>query len=895
MCTKKVGSLIFVFNQRKSMIFKNRKNTERKYKFKELKVYASTEWLAEGKKKYRKVFENIQTTYLYAELSFFNKLFDEEDWVADIRLKCFRLQETNRELLCDLEVSQQVTKEENIVFIREGWGHEEPGYFWKRGDYIWEAYIDDELAGVTKFYVEDGGPVTEAFNPYFEILNVRLFEGSNEGMTQEKREYLKKFDAHNTRYVWVEFAFDNLQEKSWYCELVFNFYNDSGQLKGQTIELRHVKTDETDVVITTGWGSDNKGTWYHDRYSVEVTFMDELIAVVPFECADAMVKGDAPLLTQEEGSFNVSAFYGDKDEEEDTSKETLEELLERIDGMIGLDPVKRKVHDYIEYLEFLKLRQQNGYETDSTLQLHAIFLGNPGTGKTTIAKILGKIFHRMGLLSRGQFMEVGRAELIGQYIGQTAPKVKDVIDQARGGVLFIDEAYALVRNEEDDKDYGQEVLEVLVKEMSDGPGDIAIFAAGYPRQMGPFLNFNPGLKSRFKMIFDFPDYQPAELLQISEKMSKEQKVVFSKPAKEFLLQKLTDAYRERDEKFGNARMVATLIEDTKMQMGLRVIRSKAHEKRDPKKALETIEKADLEAVYVKSVDKKLHLSIDQAELKLAMQELHSMTGLTGVKKELDELVNLVEYFNDVGKDVMGELSFHAVFKGNPGTGKTTVARLWARIFKALGILERGHLVECSRKDLVAGFVGQTPLKTQKMIEKAKGGVLFIDEAYSLTHNDPNDFGKEAIEVLLKEMEDHRQDLAVIVAGYTEPMTKFLESNPGLKSRFDKELMFEDLNPNELVEVAIAMFKKEEVTLDKAVKTVFAEKAEELLRTKDNYFGNARTMRKIVSEAVKRHHLRLASLPKTKRTKAQIKNISAEDLINAFDSETKGSRPRIGFK
>ncbi|MEN7546619.1 AAA family ATPase [Rapidithrix thailandica] len=874
------------------MIFRNKKNNGRKYKFRDLKVYASTEWLAEGKKKYRKVFENSEATYLYAELSFYNKLFDDEEWDADIRLKCFRFVETGKEELCDLDIHQKVSVDHNIIYIREGWGHEEPGYFWKRGDYLWEAYIDEEFVGSTRFYVEDGGPVSQNFNPYFDIDTIKLYEGSNEGVRPEDRTFLKKFNASDTRYIWAEFILDNLQDRPWFCELIFNFYNEAGLLKGTTAELKQIKSEEDTITIITGWGSDSKGTWYEDKYTLEVIFMDRLIAVVPFECGTENVPGAVQILTGEETSLKTAP-----EPEEIQEVESLESIMDQLKELVGLKDIKNKINDYLEYLEFLKLRKEKGFDENERINLHSVFTGNPGTGKTTIAKLLGKIYHKMGFLSRGNITEVGRAELIGQYIGQTAPKVKDVIESARGGVLFIDEAYALVRNEEDDKDYGHEVVEVLVKEMSDGEGDIAIFVAGYPKEMDVFLNSNPGLKSRFNMFYDFPDYLPQELISIADLIVKKREVVLTPKARKFLDKKLTDFYRNRDRSFGNARLVASIVDEAKMSMGLRVMRDR-HLSEVTNEMLQTIELQDLQKVFKEKKQGTPKIGIDEASLTEALSELNTLVGLRSVKNEIHELVKLVKFYLETGKDVLNKFSLHTVFKGNPGTGKTTVARVLAKIYKALGILERGHLVECSRQELVAGFVGQTAIKTKELIDRAHGGVLFIDEAYSLfSSHGGHDYGKEAIEVLLKEMEDKRGEFIVVVAGYTEPMEKFLEMNPGFKSRFDKELFFEDFTEKELYDICTYMLSEEELVLDTKAEKHLQDYLKFLFMHRDKFFGNGRAMRKIVSKTVKNQHLRMASLKPEERSEQMLQEVTYED-IKEFDNnreELLRSQKTIGFK
>ncbi|MCB9233539.1 MAG: AAA family ATPase [Bacteroidia bacterium] len=858
------------------------------YKFKHLLVYSSTEWLADGKKKYQRVFEASNTSYLYTEFAFFNKLFDENEWEVKVMLKGFELNGTEEKEVCKINITRKVEKHENIVFIREGWGNATKGGFWKKGHYIWRAYLEEVEVGSAKFYVIDGGPVTETTNPYLSISGVRLFEGTNLLPPVDKRTYYSQFKATDARYIWSELSLKNLKkDEDWYCEIVFNFYNDARQLKGRTEELMLIRKDQDSFVMASGWGSDHKGTWFKDKYTLEVVFMEQLIAVIPFEVADEYEEGDPKVLQSVAGApiFTPPA----------REPETLEEVMAELEGLIGLASIKKKVKEYTQYLNFLKLRQEKGFDDSQKISLHAVFTGNPGTGKTTVAKLLGKIYEKMGLLSKGHVHEVDRSDLVGEYIGQTAPKVKEAIKKARGGILFIDEAYALYRSSEDNKDYGREVIEILIKEMSDGPGDLALLVAGYPKEMANFIESNPGLKSRFNMTYEFPDYVPQELMEIGKYSAEKRKVTLEPKASDFLYEKLVEAYRNRDRTFGNARYVNSLIEEGKMNMGLRVMQS-THPEELSDEALSTILLEDLEKIFGRADRLMADIPVDEVLLADSLLELKSMIGLNSVKNEINELVKLVKFYREIGKDVMNTFSLHTIFSGNPGTGKTTVARILARIYKALGILEKGHIIEVDRQRLVAGYIGQTAIKTSQMIDEAQGGLLFIDEAYALTQGFENDFGKEAVETILKRMEDQRGKFVVIAAGYPGNMEKFLESNPGLKSRFDKHLNFEDYSPDELYEIAMLMLKDEKLTPDAKAEAHLRQYFTFLYEHKDKFFGNARSVRKVVEETVKNQHLRLASLEPSQRTPEMLVELTYADVAEfKCDKDVLVSNHgRIGF-
>ena len=228
------------------------------------------------------------------------------------------------------------------------------------------------------------------------------------------------------------------------------------------------------------------------------------------------------------------------------------------------------------------------------------------------------------------------------------------------------------------------------------------------------------------------------------------------------------------------------------------------------------------------------------------------------------------------------MSLHMVFLGNPGTGKTTVARLLARIYHSIGVLSKGQLVEVDRSGLVAGFVGQTALKTQEAVQKALGGVLFIDEAYALVNQEnSNDFGHEAIEVILKNMEDHRDDLIVIVAGYTNLMEKFIHANPGLESRFNKYFYFEDYTAPQLLSIFRSMAKKNGYTLSEEGLKWLEQDLTDLYENRDENFGNARDVRNLFEKAVSRQANRLAQL--NSPSVAQLMELTLDDLKNQEDT------------
>ena len=525
-------------------------------------------------------------------------------------------------------------------------------------------------------------------------------------------------------------------------------------------------------------------------------------------------------------------------------KETVEESLKNI---IGLDSLKEKVKEFEKYMLFQIRAKSNGLKIKNA-NMHMIFTGNPGTGKTTIARIMAKMLFDLGLIKENKLIEVEKKDLIAQYIGQTAPKTAEVISKAMGGVLFIDEAYSLTEGKDS---FGLEAIATLIKAMEDHKGEFVVIFAGYKDEMKTFIDSNPGISSRIGYTFDFPDYSPKELVQMF--MLKIHNMGFkSEDGVEEKIENICEYYAKR-KAFGNGRFVDKLMQEVTMKHAL-----------DDNEEIDIIYKNDIPTIEELT-------DTGNNNKGEALKQLDNIIGMDALKKKIKEFEDYVLFQNKaraLGLNLK-ETNMNMIFTGNPGTGKTTIARIMAKMLFDLGVIKENKLVEVEKKDLIAQYIGQTAPKTAEVIDKAMGGVLFIDEAYSLTDgktNNINAYGLEAIATLIKAMEDHKGEFVVIFAGYKDEMKAFVESNPGISSRIGYTFDFPDYTPDELIQIFNLKMENMGFTLDKNIEVEL--KSICTYFSKRKAFGNGRFVDKLMQEVIMKH---------AKNKDKDIKKITKKDI------------------
>jgi SpoVK/Ycf46/Vps4 family AAA+-type ATPase len=560
---------------------------------------------------------------------------------------------------------------------------------------------------------------------------------------------------------------------------------------------------------------------------------------------------------------------------------TVDDAMAELDAMIGLMPVKEQVRSIAASIEAARRRAEAGVTRDKPMR-HFVFLGPPGTGKTTVARVLAKIFYAFGLLEMPDVVEAHRADLVGEYLGATAIKTNELVDSALGRLLFIDEAYSLVNEGDGQSDrFGIEAVQTLLKRAEDNREDLIIILAGYEQQMETFLRSNPGLASRFATRLKFSSYSPPEMLALAEAALDRRGEHLDPDARPVLWRTLEEVGRRRiADELGNGRFVRSLLEKAGQARDVRVMTGSTE---PAAKDLVTIQGSDLQQAFAE-LTSRLRGYEDTPTVEGAIAELDELVGLEPVKQQVRAIAAQlrVAKLRDIHGLASQPPARHFVFTGPPGTGKTTVARILGRIFAALGLLARPAVVEAHRADLVGEHLGSTAIKTGKLIDSALGGVLFIDEAYSL-HNDGysggDAFGSEAVQTLLKRAEDDRDRLVIVLAGYPEDMDRFLRSNPGLASRFSTRVTFPSYQPQDLVRIAVLLAEQAGDMFDPAATEILGAIFAHACGTgRIDELGNGRFARSLFERACAVRDVRVVRL---------VEEATAEDLttLTAADVQT----------
>ena len=545
--------------------------------------------------------------------------------------------------------------------------------------------------------------------------------------------------------------------------------------------------------------------------------------------------------------------------------ETVEDILAMLNELIGMEVVKKSVADLCQSILNNQKRKALGLTAENP-KIHLVLTGNPGTGKTTVARILGKLFHAMQLLPSDKVIETAGLDMTAGYVGQTKDKVNELCDKAMGGVLFIDEAYYLAGQDGNANSFGSEAVGTLLKRMEDDRGKFVVIAAGYQNEMQDFLRMNPGLDSRFEHKIHIEDYSADELFHILLLQMKKAQFVFnnSDNAKDIARNAVETLCKNKQKDFSNARAIRNLFKTIKLRMDSRISTLPP----------ESLTKESLTTICATDIPYDENKKTTENEV---FAELNELIGMEKVKKAIQELYNTIKInleLKKIGQNPK-KPEIHIALTGNPGTGKTTLARILGKLFASIGLLSSDKVIECDRSKIVAKYVGHTAQNMQRLCEDATGGILFVDEVYTLAKDD---FGHEATDTLMKRMEDDRGKFVVVVAGYENKMNEWMSTNQGLSSRFTHHIHIDDYNVGELYELFCLYAKKENLTLTKDASDIAEQFIQQIWQNRSTDFANGRTIRKFFDAVVRKKNSRVIALQEKERTKDILTTITSEDFL-----------------
>lgn len=542
-----------------------------------------------------------------------------------------------------------------------------------------------------------------------------------------------------------------------------------------------------------------------------------------------------------------------------------ESAIEELNNMIGLESVKKMIYRMMDTAVVNKKRQETTGKKCSD-SMHMIFCGVPGTAKSTVAQLIGRIAKEKEILQSGVFINCNGSSI-------NPEELHNAFVEAKGGVLFVDEAYAM----------GPFSLVTLLQEMEERRDEVIVILAGYEDAMNEFLSRNEGLRSRIPHTVKFPSYTTDELTDIFKFMLKQADLTTTDEAIE-IASELFSKGRVKSN-FGNGRYVREFLKDTKANQSSRLLKKYG----------------DVDSI---PVDELMHLTEDDMEIPNgvvkkgtkkgdALKEFEELIGLDTPKQMITNAIKRYKtqkVFKEKGIPT-GNSSMHMVFTGNPGTAKTTVAQYFGRIMREEGLLSTGEFVAASKADLVFPKAGLSARLVRAKFEAAKGGILFIDEAYSLS--DGTQFSDEAINTIIEEMENQREDTVVIFAGYPDEMKEFIERNPGMKSRIANYVDFADYTVDELIDITKLVIKEFGLKITDEAVSRLAPIFERARLTKG--YGNGRYARKAAELARGNLQCRVADMGLESISMDDLTTILPEDIgTPAIDINLNGTKRHFGF-
>ena len=760
-----------------------------------VRVSCSPENDYRGEKDYRSVFGVQEIECLYVDTEVLNKQFEGEPWEGKMTVRLFRLENGKGQCLSVKESGIKVERQDALPVYEEWIDRADlPEQAWKQGIYRILADIDGVAGQSEDLYIVPGEGKPEK---YFRILHAGLdrFCEETESEAQKRPHSFRMFDATRLKNIRFFLMAQNLLGGEWVYEFVIRVVDRRGSIKAMQIvkSAQYIKDQAGNSILCFAVDLGSQEDFVTPgEYTVMVSCFGQTVLKmgygighkdIPYDFEQEILADGGEVAVKQK----LNPVYTAKDKDE---------ILDRLYRLVGLRKVKEEITRIIEYVEFIRLRRENGF-SDTFPQLHLIFTGYPGTGKNTVAEMVGELYQKLGLLSHGRVNHYSRRDLVREGTAAEEQLVRQALKNSMGGILFVDQAGDLF-HPEDPNDRGVIALGILYGILTREKPEVLVVLSDIDEEMTVLLEAFPDLQKLFPRRLCFENYSPEELMEIARIKLEKLQFRFTPGAEEKFYKQLKIACRANEVDFTNGRYIDEQLEQASARMSARLMANRCGE----------YKKEDLMLITEEDI-----VTLPEGDPGKALEKLKAMIGLRALKQSIVQHLSYVYFIRERQKhgfdDTLPPLNM--IFSGNPGTGKMTVAKMMGEIYHSVGILLRPNVTVQDGRQLT-GDGGLTPQQgAEVLMNGAAGGILYIDHADVLPRSE---WGLALFEALLSNLSTEEcGDTIVVLGGYPERVDKMLEMNPALKNYFPYVFSFNDYTPEELMQIAENKLKEKAYVFD----------------------------------------------------------------------------------
>lgn len=845
---------------RSSRASKKQAATDINFKFKSVRASCSDVIDFTGNKRYRTVFRLNEVDTLYVDTEVINKQFDEQPWEAEVIAALVYMNGEQPVLVAQKGGKVTIPETEAVFQFSTGFSAEDfSGFELQEGVYRVRVVINGQAGLSDEIHLLEPH---DLFRDYFRLLDIGFDKCVEEAPDAQRPHSYRAFSSEGLTDVRFYLVAENFLPSEWTYEFMINVFDGNGMLKANRVAKGNYYIPNREgkrllcFALDLGAGLDN--FWEKGEYRVEVVCFDQPVIQLEFAIGDQ----DLPYNFTDE----IAAVNGLVHEEAGapSTPRDKEEALSRLYQLVGLRKVKEEITRMYELAEFVKMRQENGFN-DKLPVLNMILMGNPGTGKHTVAGIVGKVLYHLGVLANGKVHPYKREDFTRPGYTVEEQLIREAITKSSGGILLIEDADELYPTS-DPNDPAMRIFTILLGILEQEQPELVVAMAGDGVALQAIADGIPGMKKCFPYQFVFDDYSADELMEITRQMLERRQFKFTPEAEDKFFDMLKDCCSVKESGFDNGKFIEERLDHAAARLAKRLMADRKG----------THSKEDMMLIQVEDIE-----TLEQPDPTKSVDALNGMIGSKELKNSLISYINYIYFIRERRKHGYADAipPLHMLFTGNRGTGKTTVARMLGEIFESAGVLETSTVTVRSKGELIGD--GSIPPQQIAMyvFEQARGGILFLEDAHALFQDS---VGAAALGAIFGQLSPaDNGDTIVIMSGDTEEMDKALAGNPRVKSLFPYHFHFADYTPEELLEIAVQKITGKNYTLHPKAKEAFKALVAQVCQERDKYFGNALFVEKMVDKAIHNLSARTMRIRKERElTRKEITTLMAADIPTA---------------